>query len=64
VSLGAVQCVAAARVSPDTLGLEDSAAPAAGRAFFYLVEYNDGARSGYGTESAPKPQIPGSGDCP
>ncbi|HXU13144.1 MAG TPA: VCBS repeat-containing protein, partial [Candidatus Binatia bacterium] len=41
--------------------------PAAGRAFFYLVQYRDGdGMSGFGTESAPWPSEPVScdGGCP
>ncbi len=41
--------------------------PAAGQAFFYLVQYRDGhGGSGYGTESVPLPRRPAScaGGCP
>ena len=42
--------------------------PAPGKAFFYLVQSRDaqGMASGYGTESAPWPQLPAScdGGCP
>jgi len=44
-------------------GAEDADTPEPGRAFFYLVEYEDGAQSAYGTESADKPRVPGSGAC-
>ena len=44
-----------------------AALPAAGRAFFYLVQYrNEDGMSGFGTESAPWPSEPSScdGGCP
>jgi hypothetical protein len=63
INLGAVTCIEA--VSPDTstAGREDAALPAPGNAFFYLVEFNDGQASSYGSESAGAPQVPASGAC-
>ncbi len=48
------------------MGSEDTELPSHGEAFFYLVEYNDGLASGYGTESAAKERFapPGQGSCP
>jgi hypothetical protein len=63
--LGSVQCLAPAIAGPGTLGYEDDAVPASGQALLYLVEYDDGLLSGYGTESAPKPRlVPAGLDCP
>jgi hypothetical protein len=63
IVLGTVVCVEAQTSSTDTRGIEDTEIPAPGEAFFYLVEYQDGLRSGYGTETAPKPRAVASGDC-
>jgi hypothetical protein len=64
IDLGAIACVAGGLVGTTTLGYDDSSVPPAGAAFFYLVEYDDGLRSSFGTVSASKPRIPGSGGCP
>jgi len=61
--LGRVICVRAQTSATDTAGDEDQTMPAPGEAFFYLVEYNDGLRSGYGTETADKPRLVASGFC-
>ncbi len=61
--LGHVICVRAQSTATDTSGDEDTTVPAVGEAFFYLVEYQDGLHSGYGTETAAKPRIVASGDC-
>ena len=44
----------------------DADTPSTNEVFFYLVEYNDGLESGYGTESAAKERFapPGQGSCP
>ncbi len=64
IHLGRVKCIRAQSTDNDTVGYEDAETPQAGEAFWYLVEYVDaGRRSGYGTESAPKPRLPDSGDC-
>jgi len=62
-SMGAVVCIESRSSDTSTLGWEDTAAPLPGQAFFYLVEYSDGRRSGYGTVSAAKPRRPTSGAC-
>ena len=62
--LGTVACIEAASGNESTSGDEDPADPAPGEAFFYVVEYDDGGRSTYGTESAARPRLPRSGDCP
>jgi hypothetical protein len=61
--LGAVTCIEAASADTTTAGDEDFEDPPRGELFFYLVDYDNGARSGYGTESAAKPRTPASGDC-
>jgi ELWxxDGT repeat protein len=63
INLGTVTCVMDNAIDPTTAGREDAAIPAVGEGFFYLVAYNDGTSSGYGTESAEKPRTPGAGDC-
>jgi hypothetical protein len=64
IHLGTVRCVTGQTTRSDTEGREDPDIPAVGEAFFYVVEYVEaGARSGYGTESAPKPRVVDSGDC-
>jgi hypothetical protein len=64
--LGQLTCIASATTQASTVGSEDPEIPPLGEAFFYLVEYNDGFSSGYGTESAFKPRFgpPGQGNCP
>ena len=64
IDLGGVVCLAVASQAPNALGQEDSAIPAPGEAFFYLVEYRDGAASSsYGTEGVGKPRAATSGGC-
>ena len=63
INLGTVVCIEANSVDESTLGWEDGDVPNPGEAFFYVVEYDDGISSTYGTESAGKPRAPGSGDC-
>ena len=53
---GAVTCVEAASFDTSTVGHEDATAPLPGDASFYLVEYFDGAGSGFSTESAARPR--------
>ena len=64
IDVGDVTCIASGLTAPTTLGHEDTVDPAAGEAFFYLVEYDDGGRSSYGTVSASKPRAPRAGGCP
>ena len=61
--LGTVTCIEAASIDENTAGFEDPTTPAPGEVYFYLVQYNNGADSGYGTESALKPRMPQAGDC-
>jgi hypothetical protein len=63
ISLGPVTCIEPNSTDESTAGWEDSALPNPGQAFFYLVEYDDGTSSSYGTESADMPRAPGPGDC-
>ncbi|MCH7779778.1 MAG: right-handed parallel beta-helix repeat-containing protein [Acidobacteria bacterium] len=63
ISLGTVLCIEANSTDESTLGWEDGELPEPGQSFFYLVEYDDGISSSYGTEGADKPRAPGPGDC-
>jgi hypothetical protein len=63
IDLGSVLCVEAQSPSEAIIVSETPLSPAPGEGFFYLVEYDDGSRSSYGTESASKPRAPVSGDC-
>jgi hypothetical protein len=62
IDLGSVSCI---EPSGNVLMAErtDSQIPAVGRAYFYLVSYDDGLESGYGTETASKPRINTSVAC-
>jgi hypothetical protein len=63
IDLGTVTCVQPPSTATDTRAHADAAAPPLGEAFFYLVAYNDGQDSGFGTVSAPKPRIVTGGGC-
>jgi hypothetical protein len=63
IDLGSVSCIQPGPSSTSTAGREDSESPATGQAFFYLVAYNDGRDSGYGSASAAKPRISTAGGC-
>ena len=63
IDLGGVACVAGGLVGTTTAGYEDSSIPEVGAAFFYLIQYDDGRRSSFGTVSASKPRVPGPGGC-
>jgi hypothetical protein len=63
IDLGPVKCIEVRSLDRTTHGWEDLEMPEPGEAFFYLVEYDNGMRSSYGTESALKPRVPNSGDC-
>jgi hypothetical protein len=43
-------CLASGLTVTDTTGFEDAAVPAVGHAIFYLVEYDDGRPTGYGSQ--------------
>lgn len=67
LSLGAVRVLARATPATTMTEAPGAAAPRPGSAFFYLVQSRgESSGSGYGTESAPRPEIPGSceGGCP
>jgi len=61
--LGLVICIEANSTDESTAGFEDPTVPLPNEVFFYLVQYREEGDSGYGTESVPKPRIPGGGDC-
>jgi hypothetical protein len=63
IDLGSVTCLEAGSTDTITAGDEDSQVPVSTQTFFYLVDFDDGRRSGYGTETAPKPRVPTAGDC-
>ena len=63
INLGPVVCIESASLDTSTEGQEDPVLPAPGEAFFYLVEYDDGIASSYGSESAGMPHVPASGAC-
>jgi hypothetical protein len=62
LSLGTVSVLAAGSTATDFLEPAGSAAPAAGKVFFYVMQYRepDGSRGGYGTESGALPREPAS----
>jgi hypothetical protein len=55
--LGPVIWIEFASPDTETVGHEDAENPPLGQAFFYLAEYDDGAPSGFSTESAPRPRV-------
>ncbi|HET6277352.1 MAG TPA: hypothetical protein VFG08_01065, partial [Candidatus Polarisedimenticolia bacterium] len=63
--LGQLTCIARNVTLNRTEGFEEGEDPEPGKAFFYLVEYFDGAWSGLGTVSAAKERsvAPGQADC-
>jgi hypothetical protein len=63
VDLGELTCIEP--LSPDaaTSGSEDAEVPPPGESYFYVVEFDAGYRSDYGTEGALKPRIVSSGGC-
>ena len=63
IDLGTVTCIEPGSTDTSTAGDEDPQAPTSGHGFFYLVDFDDGLRSGYGTETAPKPRVPAAGNC-
>ena len=63
IDLGPVVCIEADSSDTSTAGFEDPAVPAPDAVFFYLVQYDDGTSSSYGSESAAKPRAPGVGGC-
>lgn len=62
--LGSLTCIGSATTQMSTVGLEDGDLLPLGEGFFYLVAYDDGSPSGYGTESAAKERfVPPGQDC-
>jgi hypothetical protein len=61
--LGALVCIEPASTDTSTAGREDTRLPDPGRVFFYLVGYDAGLKSGFGTESVAKPREASSGGC-
>jgi hypothetical protein len=64
MDLGPVECLGAGLTGAGTTLLANNAIPPAGEVFFYLVQYNDGISSSYGSESVSKARLPGAGNCP
>jgi subtilisin family serine protease len=67
IDLGQVTCIAHQLLATSTAGLEDTAVPAPGQAFFYAVQYFDGIqKSSFGSESSGRASViqPGNGGCP
>jgi hypothetical protein len=54
IRTGPLACLAA-RVPPGIGQVTDASAPPLGNAFFYLVEYDDGLPTSYGSPSGAKP---------
>jgi hypothetical protein len=63
IDVGETACIESRSLDASTAGNEDHGLPAPGQAFFYLVAYDDGSDSSYGTESTTKPRSTSSGDC-
>ncbi len=63
IDLGTVSCIQPATGATNTLGKEDAEDPPLGEAYFYLVAYNDGRDSGYGSDTATKPRVKTGGGC-
>lgn len=63
IRLGPVTCIESASLDTDTTSWEDPDLPDPGEIWFYLVEYNDGRPSTYGSVHASMPRVPSSGEC-
>jgi HYR domain-containing protein len=63
IDLGTVVCIQPGSSSTDTKGQADTEIPPLGEAFFYLVSYNDGQDTGYGSDTATKPRVKTGGGC-
>jgi hypothetical protein len=63
IDLGTVACIQQDSAATSTQGSEDAEIPPLGETFFYLVAYNDGQDSGYGSDTATKPRIKTGGGC-
>jgi hypothetical protein len=67
VDLGHVTCIEQGSIDTSTSGREDTAIPAPGQAFFYVVQFFDGVQeSSYGSESVGRARViqKNNGDCP
>jgi TolB protein len=64
VNLGPLVCLDEDSPEPNTIGFEDTAPPAQGAGFFYLVRPADGlVAPSYGQGTGGRERQPGSGDC-
>ena len=63
IDLGVVACIQPDSPAATTRGREDAEVPPRGAAFFYLVAYDDGRDSGYGSDTATKPRLKTGGGC-
>ena len=64
VDLGSVTCVESDSTDTTTAGAEDSSVPALGKAFFYLIQFNDGLQdSSYGSMSVGRARVVSGGNC-
>jgi len=64
IDLGSPICLASGITEVSSAGHEDSALPALGKGFFYLVQYHGPKPVSFGTDSAAKPRLPSAGGCP
>jgi len=63
ISLGTLTCLQPRSTATDNTGHEDTEIPALGETYFYLVSYNDGEESSYGSATVSKPRTATSGRC-
>jgi hypothetical protein len=63
IDLGTVECILSHSTAVTTEGHEDAEDPPLGEVFYYLVSYNDGSDSGYGSDTATKPRVKTGGGC-
>jgi penicillin amidase len=64
VNLGSVTCIESDSTDTTTAGREDSVVPPPGRAFFYLIQFNDGLQdSSYGSMSVGRARVVSGGNC-
>jgi N-acetylneuraminic acid mutarotase len=63
IDLGTVACLLPDSTGVNAPGCRDPEIPPLGQAFFYLVSYNDGLESGYGSDTASKPRVKTAGGC-
>ncbi|HJQ97919.1 MAG TPA: hypothetical protein VJ826_06350, partial [Candidatus Polarisedimenticolaceae bacterium] len=64
VDLGTVTCIENDSLDTTTAGREDSTVPQLGKAFFYLIQFNDGLQdSSYGSMSVGRARVVSGGNC-